>query len=513
MPKTKEDFTAAIKKSYTTDAPHIYLGAGLLNGEIVSDAQVNLPLRMMNRHGLIAGATGSGKTRTLQVIAEQLSTAGVAVFMSDIKGDLSGLGTEGTENDKLKERATNLGFSFKANSYPVELYSLSGQKGAQMRATVTEFGPVLLGKILELNDTQTGVLALLFKYADDKKLPIIDFKDLKKVLSYLSDGPGAEEIKEEYGTISSSTSGTIMRKIVALEQQEMDKIFGEKSFDIQDLFRKEDGRGVISLLNVSDMQGKPMVFSTFLLSLLAEIYQTLPEAGDLDKPKLVFFLDEAHLLFKDASKAFMEQIEQVIRLIRSKGVGVFFCTQMAQDIPPTVLAQLGNRFQHVLRAFTPNDAKALKDTVKTYPKSEFYEIETLLTQLGIGQALITVLNEKGIPTEVAATHLTPPTALMGPLPEDEYKNRLSSSSFFDKYNETLDSESAYELLSERLQKQLEEQEEIAQEKAASKVTGGGGRREKSTFEQILASPVTKQIGKELVRGMFSMLLGGKGRRR
>jgi DNA helicase HerA-like ATPase len=512
VPKIKQDFISAITKSYTTDAPHIYLGAGLLDGEIIAEAKVNLPLRMMNRHGLIAGATGSGKTRTLQVIAEQLSAAGVAVFMSDIKGDLSGLGTEGSANDQLKERASDLGFAFRADAFPVELYSLSGNKGAQMRATVTEFGPILLGKILELNDTQTGVLSLLFKYSDDKKLPIIDLKDLKKVLSYLADGPGADEIKEEYGSISTSTSGTILRKIVALEQQGVDKIFGEKSFEIQDLLRKEDGRGVISLLNVSDIQEKPMVFSTFLLSLLAEIYQTLPEAGDLDKPKLVFFLDEAHLLFKDASKAFMEQIEQVIRLIRSKGVGVFFCTQMAQDIPPTILAQLGNRVQHVLRAFTPNDAKALRDTVKTYPRSEFYEIETLLTQLGIGQALITVLNEKGIPTEVAATHLTPPTALMGPLPESEYLNRLNSSPYFEKYNEDIDPESAYELLTIRLQKHADEEDAAAQEKLETKRTGSR-KPEKSTFEEILASPITKQIGKELVRGMFSMLLGSQSRRR
>lgn len=279
---------------------------------------------MLNRHGLIAGATGSGKTRTLQVLAEQLSHAGVSVFLSDVKGDLSGLASPGASNPKLEQRAKDLGITFSPEGVPVELYSLSGKKGAQMRATVMEFGPILLSKILELNDTQTGVISILFKYADDKQLPIVDLNDLKKVLNYLSEGAGKAEVKESYGTISTATSGTILRKIVALEQQGVNNIFGEPSFEISDLLQKIDGKGVVSLLNVSDMQDKPAVFSTFLLSLLAELYQTLPEAGDLDKPKLVFFLDEAHLLFKDASKAFLEQIEQIVRLIRSKGVGVFF---------------------------------------------------------------------------------------------------------------------------------------------------------------------------------------------
>lgn len=452
MAKDKATFIEAVNKSYTTSGASIYLGAGVLDGNIVSEAKVNLPLRMMNRHGMIAGATGSGKTRTLQVLAEQLSNAGVAVFMSDIKGDLSGIAKAGVANEKINQRAKDLGIGFSPADHPVELYSLSGKKGAQMRATVTEFGPIMLAKILELNDTQTGVLTILFKYADDKKLGIVDLADLKKVLSYLSEGAGAAEIKNDYGTISTSTSGTILRKIVALEQMGVHNIFGEKSFDIEDLITKVDGKGVISLMNVSDLQDKPAVFSTFMLSLLAEIYQTLPEAGDLDKPKLVFFLDEAHLLFRDASKAFLEQIEQIVRLIRSKGVGVFFCSQLAQDVPSNVLAQLGNRVQHVLRAFTPNDAEALKQTVKTYPKSDFYDIQTTLTQMGIGQAIITVLNEKGIPTEVVHTHLTPPTAVMGPLSESEYGDHLKNSTLYEKYSETVNPESAFEILSERIEK-------------------------------------------------------------
>jgi uncharacterized protein len=507
---SRQAFIEAINKSYTINGPSIYLGAGVYADEIIADASVNLSLRMMNRHGLVTGATGSGKTRTLQLIAEQLSAAGVPVFMPDMKGDLSGISLEGAKNDKINERAESLGIQYTPSAFPVELYSLSGKLGAQMRATVMEFGPVLLSKILELNDTQTGVLSMIFKYADDKKLPVVDFNDLKKLLSYLSDGPGAEEIKGDYGKISGATAGTILRKIVAVEQQGVDQIFGERSFDIQDLFDKVDGRGVISLLNVSDMQNKPALFSTFMLALLAELYQSLPEVGDLDKPKLIFFLDEAHLLFKDASKAFMEQIEQVIRLIRSKGVGIFFCTQLTQDIPPTVLSQLGNRVNHVIRAFTPNDVKALRETTKTFPRSDFYDLEKQFTALGTGQAFITVLNEKGIPTETVITHLAPPASRMGPLASDKYQQHLKNSDLFKKYQETVDPVSAFEILSERLKK-YEEEEQLKEEKAAKKITRK--REEKSTFEEVLTSPVAKQVGKELVRGVFGMLFGTPTRSR
>jgi uncharacterized protein len=508
----KEDFVAAVQKSYTTSLPGIYLGSGIFGGEIVTDARVTIPLRMMNRHGLIAGATGSGKTRTLQVLAEQLSDAGVPVFMSDIKGDLSGMAQPGTTNPRLEERATALGMSFKPEAFPIELYSLSGRLGAQMRATVLEFGPALLAKILDLNDTQAGVLSILFKYADDKQLPMVDLNDLKKVLSYLSEGPGAAEIRADYGSISSSSAGTILRKIVALEQQGAEGIFGEKSFDIDDLINKVDGRGVISLLNISDVQDKPALFSTFMLSMLAELYATLPEAGDLDKPKLVFFLDEAHLLFKDASKVFQEQIEKVVRLIRSKGVGVFFCTQMAQDIPDSVLSQLGNRIQHVLRAFTPKDAEGLRQTVKTYPRSDFYTIDETLTTLGIGQALITVLNEKGIPTEVVATHLVPPRSVMGPLTTADYENQVRSSDLYKKYKDPIDPESAYEILSKRMEEasRAEEEEEArktAEKEAAKAPARGRAREEKGMFDEALSSPLARQVGRELVRGVFGMLFG------
>jgi uncharacterized protein len=509
---SKEKFIESITKSYADKAGSIYLGAGVYNGEIVSQAKVNLPLRMMTRHGLVTGATGSGKTRTLQLIAEQLSATGIPVFMPDMKGDLSGMAKEGAVNEKLTERAEALGINLSPSGYPIELYSLSGKKGAQMRATITEFGPVLLTKVLELNEVQSGVLMILFKYADDKDLPIVDLNDLKKVLNYLTEGAGAAEIKNDYGKISSATASTILRKIVVLEQQGVDQLFGEKSFDIDDLFQKVDGRGVISLLNVSDVQSQPAIFSTFMLALLAEIYQALPEAGDLDKPKLIFFLDEAHLLFKDAPRAFMDQIEQVIRLIRSKGVGIFFCTQVTQDVPASVLSQLGNRVHHVIRAFTPNDVKALKETVKTFPRSEFYDMEQQFTQLGIGQAFITVLNEKGIPTETVVTHLVPPSSRMGPLAESEYQQHLDQSDLFKKYKDVVDPRSAFEMLDEKMQVVRQEQERTADDGQSPKPSRAT-RAEKSTFEEVMTSPVAKQVGRELVRGVFGMLFGSTPRRR
>lgn len=508
---SRDKFISAIKASYSPAGAAIYLGAGVLENTIVAEAKVNLPLRMMNRHGLVTGATGSGKTRTLQLIAEQLSLAGVPVFMPDMKGDLSGIATEGAANEKISERAAALGITYAPSAFPVELYSLSGKLGAQMRATVTEFGPVLLGKVLELNDVQSSVLMILFKYADDKELPIVDLNDLKKVLNYLSEGAGAAEIKESYGKISPATAGTILRKIVALEQQGVNQIFGEKSFEIDDLLEKVDGRGVISILNVADVQQQPAVFSTFMLALLAEIYQSLPEAGDLDKPKLVFFLDEAHLLFKDAPKAFMDQIEQVIRLIRSKGVGVFFCTQVTQDVPPSVLSQLGNRVHHVIRAFTPNDVRDLKETIRTFPRSEFYDMEQQFTQLGIGQAFITVLNEKGIPTETVVTHLVPPASRMGPLSPEEYQRHLEASEMYRKYKEAVDPRSAFEILNERIQSIRQEQEAV-QPAATPRAPSRSARAEKSTFEEVMSSPVAKQVGRELVRGVFGVLFGSAPRR-
>lgn len=501
----KEQFIQKITTSYSPKGPFIQLGSGILNGEIVTEAKVNLALKMMNRHGLIAGATGTGKTRTLQLMAEQLSDAGVPVFMLDVKGDLSGLAQPGNTNDALIERGNAVGIPFQPAEFPIEIFSLSGKLGAPMRVTVEDFGPVLLARILDLNDTQAGVLSAIFKYAGDTQLPIVDFQDLKKLLSYLSDGPGAEEIKDDYGKISTASANTILRKIVAIEQQGLAHIFGEKEFDIEDLFGKIDGKGVITLLNISDIQDQPLLFSTFLLSLLAQLFKNLPEVGDLDKPKLVFFFDEAHLLFNGASKAFLTQIEQIVRLIRSKGVGVFFCTQAATDIPESVLGQLGNRVQHALRAFTPNDADNLRKTVKTYPTSEFYEIDKVLTSLGTGQALITVLNDKGIPTEVVATHLVPARAIMGPCSPEKYQELIQNSKYRGKYQERVERETASEILEERQKvneaKAEAEATKVAQEKAASKSSSSRSRRQtpleaaKNQASRTLAREGAKLLGK------------------
>lgn len=504
MDSKKQEFIQKITTSYSPKGAFIQLGAGILDGEVVTEAKVNLALKMMNRHGLIAGATGTGKTRTLQLIAEQLSDAGVPVFMLDVKGDLSGLAEAGKTNDALIERGNLVGMPFQAASFPLEIFSLSGTLGAPMRIIVEDFGPILLARILDLNDTQTGVLAALFKYAQDKQMPLVDLNDLKRLLSYLTEGPGAEEIKDDYGKISTATSGAILRKVVAVEQQGIAHIFGEKEFDIQDLFNKVDGRGVITLLNISDIQDKPLVFSTFLLSLLAQLFKNLPEVGDLDKPKLVFFFDEAHLLFNGASKAFLSQIEQIVRLIRSKGVGVFFCTQAATDIPESVLGQLGNRIQHALRAFTPNDAENLRKTVRTYPHSPFYEIDKALTSLGTGQAMITVLNDKGIPTEVVATHLVPARAVMGPCTPQLYTQIVGESTFFNKYQERVDRRSAAEIVDEKMRTFEAEKAREEAQKSAEKANGSTRRRStrqtpleaaKTQASRTLAREGAKLLGK------------------
>ncbi|MHC8948482.1 helicase HerA-like domain-containing protein [Sphingobacterium hungaricum] len=510
----KEQFIQKINQSYSPKGAFIQLGSGILDAEIVTEAKVNLALKMMNRHGLIAGATGTGKTRTLQLIAEQLSDAAVPVFLLDVKGDLSGLSEPGNTNQALLDRGNAVGIPFEPASFPIELFSLTGKLGAPMRITVEDFGPILLSRILDLNDTQSGVLSAIFKYATDNQLPIVDLQDLKKLLNYLSEGPGADEIKADYGKISTSSSGAILRKIVAIEQQGVAHIFGEKEFDIQDLFNKVDGKGVISLLNISDVQDQPLLFSTFLLSLLAQLFKQLPEVGDLDKPKLVFFFDEAHLLFNGASKAFLSQIEQIVRLIRSKGVGVFFCTQAATDVPESVLGQLGNRIQHALRAFTPNDAENLRKTVRTYPTSDFYEIDKVLTSLGTGQALVTVLNDKGIPTEVVATHLVPARAVMGPCQPSHYDELIASSEFTQKYQERVERRTASEIIDEKnaafqQQQELEKsKKEMAKEASKPKPTSRTSNRQtpleaaQSTASRTLAREGVKFLGK-LANGLLN----------
>lgn len=361
-------FLQLVKDGYTFKGESFRIGAAMLDGQVLQGADILLPLRTMNRHGLIAGATGTGKTKTLQVLAEGLSDASVPVLLMDIKGDLSGIAQPGTENEKLKERLQKIGGTWTPNGYPVELMTLSNEKGVRLRATVTEFGPILLSKILDLNDTQQGLVAMIFKYCDDNKMPLLDLKDFIKILQYVSN-EGKADIEKSYGKIATTSTGTILRKVIELQQQGADVFFGEPSFEVDDLMRiNDDGRGMISILRVTDMQNRPKLFSTFMLQMLAELYATLPEAGDLDKPKMVMFIDEAHLVFQEATEALLQQIETVIKLIRSKGVGIFFCTQNPQDVPASVLSQLGLKIQHALRAFTAADRKTIKQAAQNYPK-------------------------------------------------------------------------------------------------------------------------------------------------
>lgn len=444
----------AIRAGYATTGSSMQLGAAV-SGEPSAptahpDVQVDLPLSVMNRHGLVAGATGTGKTKTLQLMAEQLSANGVPVFLADMKGDLSGLGAPGEGNERVLARATDVGQSWEALGFPVELFSLGGKgTGVPMRATITDFGPTLLSKVLGLNATQTSSLGLVFHYADQRGLPLLDLKDLRAVVQYLTSDEGKGDLKE-LGGLSSATAGVILRSLIAFSDQGADVFFGEPELDTNDLLRvSDDGRGIISCLELPAVQDRPAMFSTFLMWLLADLFHDLPEVGDVDKPKLVFFFDEAHLLFDDASKEFVDQTEQTVRLIRSKGVGIFFVTQTPRDVPAGVLGQLGNRIQHALRAFTPEDEKALRATVKTFPKSE-YDLGELLTNLGTGEAVVTVLSERGTPTPVAWTRMRAPQSLMAPMDAAAMVEVVARSPLGSKYNEAIDRESAYERLSARV---------------------------------------------------------------
>lgn len=496
----KSDFKTKISEGYTSKGESITLGGAILNGETIADAFVNIPLKTLNRHGLIAGATGTGKTKTIQVLSEQLSSKGIPVLMMDIKGDFSGIAMPGEEKSFITERHQKINIPFSPASYPVELLSLSDQSGVRLRATISEFGPVLFSRILDLNDTQSGVVSVIFKYCDDNQMPLLDLKDIKKVINYITE-EGKEEIANAYGKISTATTGTILRKIIELEQQGADLFFGEKSFEIDDLMRiDETGKGYINILRLNDIQDKPKLFSTFMLSLLAEIYQQMPEKGDSEQPELVLFIDEAHLIFNEASKALLEQIETIVKLIRSKGIGIYFITQNPMDIPSGVLAQLGLKIQHALRAFTANDRKAIKQTADNYPSSEFYKTEELLTSLGIGEALVTALNEKGIPTPLAATMMRAPTSRMDVLTESEIQAINSKSKLVKKYSELIDRESAYELLTKKIN--------IAQEQAAQEATEV--KEEKTSSGPSTAEVVTKSVLKVVtsatfIRGAFGIL--------
>jgi DNA helicase HerA-like ATPase len=494
-----DQFISTIQEGYSFKGESARLGSAILNGQVVKEAVVQLPFKTMNRHGLIAGATGTGKTKTLQLISEYLSDASVPVLLMDIKGDLSGIAMPGTANDKINERYEKMGLTYQPSGYPVELLSLSDEKGARLRATVTEFGPILFSKILGLNDTQGGVVSMIFKYCDDQKLPLLDLKDFIKVLQFVGD-EGKAEIEKTYGKISTTSTGTILRKVIELQQQGADVFFGEPSFAVEDLLHvSDDGRGKVHILRVTDMQNRPKLFSTFMLQLLAELYATCPEEGDLDKPKLVMFIDEAHLLFQEASDALLEQLETVIKLIRSKGIGIFFCTQNPQDIPAPILSQLGLKIQHALRAFTAADRKTIKQAAENFPESGFYKTDELLTQMGIGEALVTLLNEKGIPTPLAHTLLCSPRSRMDVLTDAEINAIVSKSKLVAKYNQPVDSKSAYEILTAKLEEAAEKTQEEEPEKRTTK-------KEPGFFD----NPIVKQAGRTAASIITRSLLGALG---
>ena len=483
-----EKFFNHINEGYTTKGDFITIGAAMLGEETLTNALVKIPLKTLNRHGLIAGATGTGKTKSLQVLAENLSEKGIPVLLMDMKGDLSGIAQPSPGHPKIDERHEKIGIPFNASSFPVEILTLSEQGGVRMRATVSEFGPVLLSRILDVTETQAGIISVIFKYCDDNQLGLLDLKDFKKVLQYAT-GDGKQEFQEEYGRISTSSTGAILRKIIEIEQQGGDIFFGEKSFDVNDLTRiDENGKGYINILRLTDIQDKPKLFSTFMLSLLAEIYETFPEQGDADQPELVLFIDEAHLIFKNASKALLEQLESIVKLIRSKGVGLYFVTQNPTDVPEGILSQLGLKIQHALRAFTAKDRKAIKLAAQNYPETDFYDIAEVLTSLGIGEALVSALDEKGRPTPLAATLLRAPMSRMDILTDSELKTLIKDSDLVKKYKEKVDRESAYEILEQKIKASDKEKEREGKRKEKEKSS-----RRTSTRRSTRQNPVIKVL--------------------
>ncbi|MEM1269155.1 MAG: helicase HerA-like domain-containing protein [Bacteroidota bacterium] len=501
-------FSDTISAGYTFKGPSFVLGGAMLDGASQEGLLVRVPLKTLNRHGLIAGATGTGKTKTLQGFAEQLSWQGVPVLLMDIKGDLSGLAQPSEGHPKIDERHAKIGVDHNPTAFPIELLSISDESGVRLRATVSEFGPVLFSKILGLNEVQSGIVSLLFKVADDRELPLLDLKDFKALLRYSTE-EGKDEIQAEYGSISPASTGAILRRIIEIEQQGGDKFFGELSFQVSDLVRtNQDDKGIISILRLTDVQDRPKLFSTFMLCLLAEIYNTLPEQGDADKPRLVLFIDEAHLIFEEASKALLDQIEAIVRLIRSKGVGVFFVTQSPADIPDDVLGQLGLKIQHALRAFTAKDRKKIKQAAENYPLTEYYDTAELLTSMGIGEAAVTVLNEKGIPTPLVHTLLCAPQSRMGILSKREISAVVKQSELAAYYNEDVDRESAYEILNAKLkaaEAATEEPIELPEPRRRS-----SGKAEKSLLEEVMGSTMARQIGRTVAREVTRGLLGVLG---
>lgn len=500
----KEQFIEKMISGYTFKGKSIKIGAAMFEGEVIPEAEVRIPLSTLNRHGLISGATGGGKTKSFQMMAEFLSDAGVPSLLLDIKGDLSGIAAAATTNQKIEDRYKKLLMDFEPEGFPVELFTLSDQKGVRLRATVTEFGPILITKILGLNDTQGGIVAMIFKYCDDNQYPLLDLKDFIKVLQYVSN-EGRKELQATYGNISTASTGTILRKVIELQQQGADIFFGERSFEVEDLLRTtRDGRGMINILRVTDIQDRPKLFSTFMLQLLAEIYSVFPEEGDMEQPKLVILIDEAHLIFSEASKALLDQINMVIKLIRSKGVGIYFCTQNPMDVPASVLGQLGLKIQHSLRAFTANDRTVIKQTAQNYPLTEFYITEELITRLGIGEALVTLLNEKGIPTPLAHVMMCTPRSRMDVLTEAEIDSIISKSKLAPMYNQVIDTESAYELLNAKIAAAIE-----VTEPETTQAEKKSGKPEPSTFEKVANNSVVKSLlrttGNTLIRSFLGSL--------
>ena len=494
-----------LAQAYAVDGPALELGAVVLDGTASPDARVRMPLSMLTRHGLVAGATGTGKTKTLQLMAEQMSAAGIPVFLADVKGDVSGIAAPGVDSERVRQRAAETGTTWTPTGFPVELLSLGGLgEGVPVRATITSFGPVLLSKVLGLNETQESSLGLVFHFADTAGLPLLDLKDLRAVITHLTGDEGKAELAA-LGGLAKATAGVLLRELVALERAGGDVFFGEPEFDTADLLRTSpDGRGVLSVMGLSALQDRPALFSTFLMWLLADLFGDLPEVGDVDQPKLVFFLDEAHLLFDDASEAFLDAIARTVRLIRSKGVGVFFVTQTPGDVPPEVLAQLGNRVQHALRAFTPDDAKALKATVSTFPRSEAYDLSVLLTSMGIGEAAVTILSERGAPTPVVWTRLRPPASLMAPLDPAEHARIVQASPLMAEYGTPVDRDSAYERLLAKVAPPDDEPARPARARPRE------DREEPSGLQSALGSSVFRSFaraaataaGREIARSLF-----------
>lgn len=509
-----EDFNSHIENGYSFKGGAIILGTAILDQAPIQHAQVKIPLKTMNRHGLIAGATGTGKTKTLQVIAEQLSLQGVPSVLMDLKGDLSGMAKAGSMNAVIEKRSNLIGVEYQPTGLPVELMTISQEKGVKLKATVSEFGPVLISQILELNDTQRGVIALVFRYCDTHHLPLLDLRDLKKVLQFVIN-EGKEEITKEFGAVFPATVNTIMRKIIELEQQGAEEFFGELSFEVNDFVRTVEGKGVVSIIRLTDIQNRPKLFSTFMLSLLSEIYETFPEEGDSEKPKLCLFIDEAHLVFSNASKDLLDRIEAIIKLIRSKGVGVYFCTQTPTDVPEKVLGQLGLKVQHALRAFTAKDRTAIKKTSENYPISSFYNTSEVLTSMGIGEALITALNEKGIPTPLVHTLLRAPVSRMGILTPEEIDQQVHQSSLVKKYNVQIDRKSAFDILDQKITLAEKALENSTDRSGSIKRSPGRPAKETTLFEDLSKNTMVRQIGRtifrELTRGIMGNMSGKKKR--